>query len=102
MERVLVRIGGDEFPAMDIEARPGLLGGIIHLLHAFLDEQNKERKDSYQIETRVGLTTSGPETTLDMDQVPAIADKAFYLDRRKRLSNADHANIRKFQRTGSA
>jgi len=38
----------------------------------------------------------------DMDQVPAIADKAFYLDRRKRLSNADHANIRKFQRTGSA
>jgi len=101
-ETMLVRIGGDEFLAMGIEARPGLLEENIQLLHALLEEQNKERKGSYQIETSVGLTTFGRETTLDMDQVLAMADKALYLDKRKRLTNPNHANIRNFQRKVSA
>jgi diguanylate cyclase (GGDEF)-like protein len=101
-ETMLVRIGGDEFLAMGIEARPGLLDENIQLLHALLEEQNKERKGSYQIETSVGLTTFGRETTLDMDQGLVMADKALYLDKRKRLTNPDHANIRNFQRKVSA
>ena len=101
-ETMLVRIGGDEFLAMGLESRPGLLDENIQLLHALLEEQNKERKSSYQLETSVGLTTFGRETTLDMDRVLAMADKALYLDKRKRLSNPDHANIRNFQRQASA
>jgi hypothetical protein len=37
-----------------------------------------------------------------MDQGLVMADKALYLDKRKRLTNPDHANIRNFQRKVSA
>jgi diguanylate cyclase (GGDEF)-like protein len=58
-ETVLVRIGGDEFLTMGVESRPGLLDENLQLLHALLDENNRERKDSYQLETSVGITTFG-------------------------------------------
>lgn len=101
-ETVLVRIGGDEFLAMGVEARPGLLDENLQLLQALLKEQNKEREESYQLGTSVGLTTFGRETTLDMDQVLAMADKALYVDKRKRQPDADHVSIRHLQRKVSA
>ena len=97
-ETVLVRIGGDEFVIMGVESRPGLLDENLQLLRALLDEHNEERKNSYQITTSVGITTFGRETALDMDQVMAMADKALYVDKRKRRSNADHVSIRNLQR----
>jgi len=101
-ETVLVRIGGDEFMALGVEARPGLLEENLQLLRALLEEGNQERKASYQLATSMGVTTFGREMTLDMDQVLAMADRSLYIDKRKRQPGAKAAKTRHSQRKISA
>ncbi len=101
-ETILVRIGGDEFLAMGIETRPGLLDENLQLLEALVEERNRERKSkvSYQLETSRGLAFFDRNSCLDMDQVLAEADHNLYGDKRKRQQH--HDSVLRFPGKASA
>lgn len=83
-ETILVRIGGDEFLAMGLESRPGLLDENLQLLEALVAERNRNQNSGYQIETSLGIAHFDRESGFDMDQVLADADHLLYDDKRKR------------------
>lgn len=86
-ETILVRIGGDEFLAMGIETRPGLLDEYLQLLTALVAECNRSRSAGYQLETSLGIAHFDRDSSFDMDQVLAEADHKLYDDKRKRRQN---------------
>lgn len=86
-ETILIRIGGDEFLAMGLESRPGLLDENLQLLTALVAERNRSRNTGYQLETSLGIAHFDRESSFDMDQVLADADQLLYDDKRKRRRN---------------
>ena len=83
-ETILVRIGGDEFLAMGLESRPGLLDEHLQLLGALVSERNCDRSSGYVLEPSMGIAHFDRASSFDMDQVLAEADHLLYDDKRKR------------------
>jgi two-component system cell cycle response regulator len=83
-ETILVRIGGDEFLAMGLESRPGLLDEHLQLLGALVSERNRDRSSGYALEPSVGIAHFDRDSSFDMDQVLAEADHLLYDDKRRR------------------
>lgn len=99
-QTILVRIGGDEFLAMGIESRPGLLEENLQLLGALVTERNRDRNSGYQLETSLGIAHFDRDSSFDMDQVLAEADQLLYDDKRKRQQ--DHGSVVRFPGKASA
>ncbi|RME68802.1 MAG: diguanylate cyclase [Verrucomicrobia bacterium] len=83
-DTLLCRLGGDEFLAMGIETRPGLVAQTIETLDKILEERNNEPGRRYHLKTSRGIHYFTANEAHDIALLLAIADARLYRNKQER------------------
>jgi len=83
-DALLVRLGGDEFLAMGVEARAGQVDDTLQALDVVLSVRNSRDTSGYSLETSHGVTYFEASSRKSLDELLAEADAALYETKQRR------------------
>jgi diguanylate cyclase (GGDEF)-like protein len=87
-DALLVRMGGDEFLAMGVEARAGQVDDTLQALEVVLSVRNMRDNIDYPLETSRGVATWGRDKPMSIEAILETADTALYQNKQERKRNS--------------